>query len=155
MSIISHDTLTVAPRHPGYGGDDFFIARPPAELSRTLQQALWGHFVYRVTATYYGTCASDECADPWALNLETGELKQCGCEDFTPGEPFIPLAREILARTDLTPKPRRTRWFLLNCPDIEGCGAWQAGWWLDGLSGTVVPCMSCGWSPLMPKPWEH
>ena len=129
---------------------DTLITRPDVD-----SHALWGHFLYLPTATYYGTCASDECADPWSLSLRTGRLVQCGCPEFTPGKPFVPMVAAILAGLDLTPAPRRTRWFPLACPEILGCGAWQDGWWLDGITRTYVPCMSCGWSPDKPFSWEH
>ena len=135
---------------------DTRIVRPDVD-----SQALWGHFLDNRTGTYYGTCQAigDDgdfyCADPWSLHLPTATLKQCGCDRFTPGTPFIPMVAAILGDCDLTPAPRRTRWFTLACPSIVGCGAWQDGWWLDGITREVIPCMSCGWSPDQPFSWEH
>ena len=136
MSIISHDADTrVVSSRPGFG--------------------CWVPFFHVPSFTFYGECQDDDCGRPWSLNLETRELRQCGCPGFLPGEPFLPEVADVLVRLDRTPKPRRARWVFLGCEDSGDCfGGGAIG--LDTVSGEFIPCHRCGWSPADQAPeWQY
>ena len=134
MTIVSHDADTrVVSSHP--------------------DSHIWASFLFLPTSTYFGECVA-ECGLPWSLNLVTRELRQCGCPEFTPDVPHVPMAAAILAGLDVTPKPRRARWALLGCDDLDGCGSGVVA--LETVAMEFVPCHSCGWTPDLRTPdWRY
>ena len=129
MTIVAHDTDTLV-------------------ISSNPESSTWVQFLHTPSFRFYGACADEECGRPWVLYLETRELRQCGCEFFTPEEPFLPEVTAVLRELDTEPQMARRRWVTLGCGD-EGCG--EGTIFLDTEDGGFfVPCHHCGWSPLDP-----
>lgn len=109
----------------------------------------WCSFLAKTTEQdyFFGACLDGDCGGVWSLNMETRELRQCGCRRFTPEEPFLPEVAAILRELDTTPKPYRARWVTLGCGRVVkgGVGCGEGTIYLDTASGWCLPCHCCGW----------